>query len=500
MRLTRSVVSLALVVCILCLSGCLPPGAQIPTAEADDLTKTPLAATPFPLPTDRPVPTSSPTAAPVKANTPEPTAPPEPTPEPTPEPHYLWEEQNSFAGYSLELPWPSGKDQYYFIVITHTESTISRVACMHAVSDTLGEMYGQEHIRIGFTHPETPESSVRTLASCIPGRDLDGVLLFPMEGADYGEALENAVQADLPVWVFSSEMPSVIRQETRALLEKSELPTAYYADYQINLPWPEKDSGLRIGLTSGTDRWFDPSAQYLLDSLREVYGYGHYQIVPTFSWMGDSKTQLRYLIDYGRNDATPGHRPVDAILMFPSTGTSYEEEIELATKAGIPVWIFADEEKETLRGEIRALHRRPSVTPAQTSAGLTYPTAYTDYTLNLPWPKKADATIVNVIRKEYTLSGTTVQGNCRIALREGLAAAYPDNQYQNSWTEPENGLQSASSVLSLAKACDAVLLFPYDDIDYGPVIEQATLNGLPVWIFSSVDPQVIQEEILALTR
>ncbi len=257
MKSKRQLSVLAMILCVLFLAGCMPPGMEGAVPPSG------------PVPEDSPV--SVITAAPVPSGTPVPTAVPA-TPEPsaatdphtaapalteTPEPDYLWEEKNSYAGYSLSVPWPSGKDSYHFSVITHTDSIAGRVACMSAVRETLNKMYGEEHLLVGYTHPETAEQSVAALASRVASASLnlpkrvDGILIFPIEGADYTEALEMAVQNGVPVWVFSSEMPSVICEELLALLAEDERPALLYSDYEINLPWPDMDSGIRIGVVFG---------------------------------------------------------------------------------------------------------------------------------------------------------------------------------------------------------------------------------------------------------
>ncbi len=67
---------------------------------------------------------------------------------------------------------------------------------------------------------------------------------------------------------------------------------------------------------------------------------------------------------------------------------------------------------------------------------------------------------------------------------------------------PDNGLVSAVCVMDRLSfhIPDAILLFPYDDVDYGFVLDRAALKGVPVWVFSSVDPAVIRQEIVALVR
>jgi len=348
-----------LILCLVLLSGCMPPeasevpaGTALPTAQES------------PLPTPTAVPTPAPTAIPTSAPTSAPTA--APTPQPTPDPDRI-------------PPWPADlKDPVLGILFTRSAwESQSQPAVWSALDEALGHHYEAWMA----TAVQNARESEQTLMDwIIDGRDLsarpfDGMLVFPFAGADYTNCIALADEAGIPLWFFGGEEPETVRSEILALYspeaqgDPADLPlrrtpapgstplptlaprsaqTEAGQGYSLNCPWPQ-DRSIRVQIIYPQEVFTNNFTQVgMQNALKAVSDR------QAMTWSAtvakDGKASLSAL-----KVAVGDWDNYDAILLFPVDGTDYQSVIDMATRHDRPVWIFSACDPETIEKELKAL-------------------------------------------------------------------------------------------------------------------------------------------------
>jgi len=249
----------------------------------------------------------------------------------------------------------------------------------------------------------------------------------------------------------------------------------------MSVPFPN-DTTPSIKVLFTENGYYDGDEQYAVQSMLFYVAGKDYYSYESAGYASDARDSEMKLMDAIRTAQNQ-----EGIVVFPFQGADYTHAIAEATQKGIPVWIFTDSQRATAEKELAGL--LPEGTIPEFAIRRDF-----EYSLNVPWPELEEIEWLYYVVPSENLDYGKCEGAISRALRD--VSSTIGRKLVMSYSEGRGW--SVQSVTGGVNDYDAILVFPFAGADYSGAIKKANALGVPIWFFSSDDPEVVRKETRAL--
>jgi len=114
---------------------------------------------------------------------------------------------------SLRRPWPQEDNAKIRVLYTRDNADRLESDVLYLAIASLGG----KHLDISSRNCVNADASEGEIKRCARYEEVDAILVFPYDGAEYTAAVEDATQFGIPVWVFSDRSEETVKKELAAL-------------------------------------------------------------------------------------------------------------------------------------------------------------------------------------------------------------------------------------------------------------------------------------------